>query len=290
LNRLHVAMPKPRDNVERPPFIPEGFVAKKSSMVVEGEEPKRLQKHIEQEELENYHFDDKALYFSVKDGEKHDIIPEIMNGKNIADYIDEDIFKNLEELEKEEELREAAGFYDSDDEEVNEEDEHMREVAKNIRKAKNIRLQEHRLKKTQGSNSSVLPRKASLRVTQFNKPLKRKMEEMDIDSDGEGMEDEDMEGENRTRSRSVAKKIRKKAKMEQSLARSESRRHKSLVTPRDKTGINPAKEDKVKQMAKLGQRKMNYAGKAGESDRHIHVKKPKHLFSGKRGVGKTDRR
>merc|ERR550519_439045 len=112
---------------------------------------------------------------------------------------------------------------------------------------------------------------------------------MDIDSEGEGMEDDDMD-ENRTRSRSVAKKIRKKAKMEQSLARSESRRHKSLVTPRDKTGINPAKEDKVKQMAKLGQRKMNYAGKAGESDRHIHVKKPKHLFSGKRGVGKTDRR
>merc|ERR1711962_693573 len=115
------------------------------------------------------------------------------------------------------------------------------------------------------------------------------MEEMEIDSDGEGMEDEDME-ENRTRSRSVAKKIRKKAKLEQSLARSESRRHKSLVTPRDKTGINPAKEDKVKQMAKLGQRMINYHGKAGESDRHIHAKMPKHLFSGKRGQGKTDRR
>merc|ERR1719427_993029 len=187
LNRLHVAMPKPRDNVERPPFIPEGLKEKKASMDLEDTAPRRLQKHIEQEELENYHFDDKSLYF-VKDGEKHDIIPEIMDGKNIADYIDDDIFRNLEEMEKEEELREAAGFYDSDDEEVDEEDEHMREVAKNIRKAKKIRLQEHRLKKTQGSNSSVLPRKASLRVTQFNKPLKRKMEEMDIDS--EGMEDE----------------------------------------------------------------------------------------------------
>jgi nucleolar GTP-binding protein len=32
------------------------------------------------------------------------------------------------------------------------------------------------------------------------------------------------------------------------------------------------------------------AGKAGESDRHIHEKKPKHLFSGKRKMGKTDRR
>merc|ERR1711872_1075641 len=87
LNRLHVAMPKPRDNVERPPFIPEGLKEKKAAMDLEDAAPRRLQKHIEQEELENYHFDDKALYFSVKDGGKHDIIPEIMNGKNIADYI-----------------------------------------------------------------------------------------------------------------------------------------------------------------------------------------------------------
>merc|ERR1712032_1021322 len=31
-------------------------------------------------------------------------------------------------------------------------------------------------------------------------------------------------------------------------------------------------------------------GKAGESDRRILEKKPKHLYSGKRGMGKTDRR
>jgi len=285
LNRLHVAMPKPRDNIERPAYVPDGWVEKKSAMQVEGAPPKRLQKHIEQEELENYHFDDKALYF-VKDGEKHDIIPEILDGKNIADYIDDDIFANLEALEKEEELREAAGFYDSDDEEVSPEDMEMREVAKNIRKAKNIRLQEHRMKKTQGSNSSVLPRKASLKVKAFNnKPMKRKMSEMEIDSEGEMM-DEDA----RPRSRSVVKKERKKAKLEQSLARSESRSHKSLVTPRDKTGFSEEGKEKIKKMTKLGQRKMNYAGKAGESDRHIQCKKPKHLFSGKRKSGKTDRR
>jgi len=75
---------------------------------------RKLQKHLEQELLEEYKFDDKALYF-VKDEEKYDIIPEIINGKNIADYIDEDIFDKLEQLEKEEELKEAAGVYESDD-------------------------------------------------------------------------------------------------------------------------------------------------------------------------------
>ena len=75
---------------------------------------KKLQKHLEQELLEEYKFDDKALYF-VKDDEKYDIIPEIINGKNIADYIDADIFDKLEQLEKEEELREAAGVYNTDE-------------------------------------------------------------------------------------------------------------------------------------------------------------------------------
>lgn len=76
--------------------------------------PKKLQKHYEQELLEDYKFDDRALYF-VKDEEKYDIIPEIINGKNIADYIDAEIFEKLEQLEKEEEMREAAGVYDTDE-------------------------------------------------------------------------------------------------------------------------------------------------------------------------------
>ena len=47
---------------------------------------------------------------------KSDIIPEIMDGKNIADFIDPDIMAKLEELEAEEEQREAAGEYDENPE------------------------------------------------------------------------------------------------------------------------------------------------------------------------------
>jgi nucleolar GTP-binding protein len=43
---------------------------------------------------------------------KSDIIPEIMDGKNIADFIDPDIVEKLEALEREEEVLEAEGFYD----------------------------------------------------------------------------------------------------------------------------------------------------------------------------------
>ena len=40
----------------------------------------------------------------------------------------------------------------------------------------------------------------------------------------------------------------------------------------------------------LGSRMLNYHGKAGEADRRILTPMPKHLFAGKRGKGKTDRR
>ena len=49
----------------------------------------------------------------MKNDEKYDVIPEIIDGKNIADYIDQDIFEKLEQLEREEEFRENVGVYDS---------------------------------------------------------------------------------------------------------------------------------------------------------------------------------
>jgi len=47
-----------------------------------------------------------------------DIIPEIVNGKNIADFVDPDIAEKLEALEREEEKLEAEGYYQSDSDEV----------------------------------------------------------------------------------------------------------------------------------------------------------------------------
>ena len=45
---------------------------------------------------------------------KFDIMPEILDGKNVADFIDPDIEEKLEALEREEERLEAEGFYDSE--------------------------------------------------------------------------------------------------------------------------------------------------------------------------------
>ena len=49
---------------------------------------------------------------------KQDVIPELWQGKNIADFIDPDILEKLDALEREEEKLEAEGFYESESEMV----------------------------------------------------------------------------------------------------------------------------------------------------------------------------
>lgn len=47
---------------------------------------------------------------------------------------------------------------------------------------------------------------------------------------------------------------------------------------------------KARKMSKSAQRPMQRNSRKGEGDRHVPDLKPKHLFTGKRGIGKTDRR
>jgi len=47
---------------------------------------------------------------------------------------------------------------------------------------------------------------------------------------------------------------------------------------------------KAKKLAKVVQRQMNLSAKKGEADRRILTSKPRHLFVGKRKLGKTNRR
>jgi nucleolar GTP-binding protein len=49
---------------------------------------------------------------------KEDVIPEIMDGKNVADFIDPDIAEKLDALEREEERLIAEGFYETEEDMV----------------------------------------------------------------------------------------------------------------------------------------------------------------------------
>ena len=102
LNRLHVAQPKPRDAVSRPAVIPHS-VALNRMKKADGS-----LKIVTEKEMQDanggagvYSADLRKDYQLDDDSWKYDIMPEIFNGKNVADFIDPEIDERLAELERE---------------------------------------------------------------------------------------------------------------------------------------------------------------------------------------------
>ena len=287
VNRLHLATPVPRDTKERPPFIPPTVLAKRQAVADGKLLPKRqLERDIELEMADDYTLDLKKRYLLPNDEEKYDVIPEIWEGKNIADYIDPDIMQKLQELEEEEELKEAAGEYESEEED--EETIQARELLEKIRKRREfLRRQSHA---ERSRNHPSIPR--PLRANQLLKRRSRSMEaKMDVERADSDDDDDAMDTDGLPK-RVVGKK--RKREESRSVTRSKSHstvRSRSLVPPRDLSGVRDMTQyNTVRKKMKRAQKTFARASKKGEADRRIHSKMPKHLFAGKRKMGKTRQR
>ncbi|XP_054266710.1 nucleolar GTP-binding protein 1 [Macrosteles quadrilineatus] len=281
LNRLRVAFPKQRDDKDRPPCIPENVIIKKQQQA-EKSRKRKLERDIEVELGDDYVLDLKKNY-DIPEDYKYDIIPEIWEGHNIADYIDPDIFKKLAELEQEEALREEAGMYAVPKIELDETMKEIRELAQKIRDKKVIMKQEARLVKN--STKPVTPRTSTAKVRERSVGrLREQMSQLGVD-----VEDNEEAHFKRTRgrSKSLSRPPVKRMRME-----SEPRARSMSRPPRDQSGVkDPAVRSKLKKVAhKAISKKVGKKGLKGEADRFIGNKMPKHLYSGKRKLGKTDRR
>lgn len=285
LNRLHIAQPQKRDERVRAPFIPEGVIQRMESMQVSNteEQPakKKTERDLEIELEEDYHLDLRKTWALANNDERYDVLPEIYRNKNVADFIDPDIMKKLEELEREEEAREQAGYYDIEESEDDEETTAIRKLAKKIRYKRQVIIGEARSKK-QARRTPSVPRP---KLPVARERLENTMSGLGIDMDNK--EDSHYVAKiHETRSRSLKRPETKRQRED-----SEGNVRSSSKVPRDQSGIrdvNMAKKAKI--LAKVGQRKTTANARTGEADRRIFVKKPKHLFAGKRSIGKTDRR
>lgn len=293
LNRVHVAMPAPRDQKERTPFIPESVLQareKKTKKQNEGEteteeDPmevtkKKLEKDIEAELEDDYSLDLNKNKDLENDEWKYDKIPQFWEGYNVADFVDPDILKKLEELEAEEEEREKNGFYKLD---IQEEDEAMKEIhrlAQKIREKKIINAINARIDKPRGK--AVMPRATKKRERERSvSRLRTEFEDLGVD-----MSEVDGCHFTRTRSTSRSRPPLKKARMD-----SEGRVRSSSKPPRDQSGVRDLKmAKKMKKIGKKAQNARNKDGRKGEGDRHVYDLKPKHLFAGKSGLGSSNRR
>lgn len=303
LNRLSVAVPVARDSVQRGVSIPESVIEAQKNGTSAVVVPRVLQKDKMNANggAGVYSFDFTEHYKGMlKDDDwTKDVIPEIWNGKNIADFIDPDILKRLDALEKEEDEAMANAPMDmEDDEDVSDLDDEQKDKLARIRNKKAIIVADHRMNKNK--NRSSLPRKALAKLRSLT-DTKKELESLGVDTshmkhaeavaakrksnddsrgrkrDREEMEDVEMEDVDTGRGRS------------KSAIRSKSRnRSQSLVAPRDQSGfVDEAAVAEARRVARLSQRKENKKAKAGESDRHSTPKLAKWQNSGKRKNGTT---
>ncbi|GMF28791.1 unnamed protein product [Phytophthora lilii] len=304
LNRLSVAMPVARDDVKREITIPESVIAAR-------ENPNSVAPRVLLKDKMNsnggagvYSYNFKEHYKGMlrNDDWTQDAIPEIWNGKNIADFVDPDILKRLEALEQEEDEAMANNAPMDEDEEMSDLDEEQQDKLARIREKKAIIVAEHRQNKNK--NHSTVSRKVRAKLRSLT-DTKKELEALGVDtshmkhaeavvakrkageeSRGRKRERDDMDVDMEDATESSDLRVRARAK---SALRSKSKnRSQSLVTPRDQSGFgSEAAMAGAKRATRFTQRKAAKMGRAGEADRISVPKLAKWQNSGKRGQGST---
>ncbi|CAH0015537.1 unnamed protein product [Clonostachys rhizophaga] len=289
MSRIHVATPMGGQTLES--FIPE---AAKNRKKYDKNDPERrkLAKDVEEENggAGVHNVDMRADWILENPDWKYDAIPEIFDGKNVYDFIDPDIEAKLAALEEEEERLEQEGFYESDEDIDDEEAAEILAKAEQIEEQIALTRNEAKMRKTKLKNQAIIPRKLQ----------KKKLSELDDALDRRGVDTTDIMERARSKSRPRGRSMtRSRAGTEDADAmdvdstprdrlRSKSR---APTTNRREDGVqDEATRSKVDRLAKLHQKKMNRMARQGEGDRHTTASLTKHLVTGKRGMGKTQRR
>ena len=318
LSRIYVALPAPRPGApagvaSRPAVIPPGIALARAAR--DAGQPRRRTEKDEQEAHGGagvYRADLCKTYLLADEDWKHDIMPEILDGKNVFDFVDPDIEQRLAELEAEEDAQqaeaEAAGMADGgeEDEEALTAEEEV--LLARVRARKATLIASHRRAKAAQDNAPVLPRRA-------NAERRLNTDSMAAALSGMGMDP--TRAVERARGRSASrmgrnappsKRHRSAGGVEGDTAmeggveelpakRLHSNRSRSLSRGPDRArsesrpgeGFKDGPQKvKAQKMSDKAQRLRNKLAKAGEADRVILTKMPKHLFSGKRSNGTND--
>ena len=276
-SRIHVT--KVSVSAARPPFIPDSVISKRAAVAAGMEEARDSEKSLQEKQggAGAYNVDFRKEWNLKKAEWQYDAVPEIMDGMNVADWIDADIDRKLAELEAEEE---ALMWGDQDDEA---ETKQYKEVQKTLAAVHSVVEQqklENRIRRNL-SRKAIVRRKNKVDVADAESNLALMGVEVDSLAHratkrkrAHTMDDSDM--------LDMSQVAPKKTKRSTHRVAGSDRRAAGASKPTVQAGAELHKRLKTKQL--------NREGHKGEADRFISIAKPKHLFSGKRGIGKTDRR
>ncbi|KAL7722134.1 Nucleolar GTP-binding protein 1 [Entamoeba marina] len=302
LNKLRVTMPKKRDDISRPAVVPHEI--KNNDMDEVEEELTTCQKELIrlENDYEAYcrgevpwqeYMKERHKYLLENDEWKYDVIPEIVDGMNIADYIDADIEAKLEELEKEEqqELLTAALEFD-DTMKLSEEDQKLYEE---LVEAQSILKEVSKVKKGKEGNRIELMTRGRSRDA-----LKEHLEDLGIESSIADEKVKTLKSKSRSRTKSVKRGRDVPFMDEESMSKEDGRsrsrsnerlrrRSNSLIRKGEEIAMGKQEQrDKAERLRRKAINVLHRQNRTGESDRKHDDLKPKHLFMGKRSNGTHD--
>lgn len=134
-----------RDTKNRQSFLPENYVQKE-----------QREKITTLKDLQEKHGGAGVFSFPLqehfildKSEWKYDFVPEIMDGKNIADFVDPEILQKLEQLEKEEEMMD--NILENQDEMEDEVDEEFEDALGEVKGKRSILRLEHKMNRNKRS-------------------------------------------------------------------------------------------------------------------------------------------
>ena len=320
LDKIYIAKPTQiRDNRKRTPNIPQSFIEEKKIKLNEKKDEKideekflredninDLEKKVDnkfKEVIEAnggtgiYYFPLREEFKLENPDWKYDIWPEFMDGKNVFDFVDKDILKKVQELEKEEEEilnREDKGLGLDNDENMDDGEESS-ELSEDLIEAHDKLMQDlktikerHKLVKRSKLPSKLVGESATDKFMAEVRPdLKAKAEKIKLLSHKMRREQKDKVRNNLKKDAGIGEMDEISDEMD---IEEEDQKvvKKKKISEKESAKVTHEKNKIVQRLQKKIQKKFDKNLQINETDRRIDSKKQKFFNTGKRGIGKTD--
>ena len=320
LDKIYIAKPTQiRDNRKRTPNIPQSFIEEKKIKLNEKKDEKNDEEKFLREDNINdlekkvdnkfkevieanggtgiYYFPLREEFKLENPDWKYDIWPEFMDGKNVFDFVDKDILKKVQELEKEEEEilnREDKGLGLDNDENMDDGEESS-ELSDDLIEAHDKLMQDlktikerHKLVKRSKLPSKLVGESATDKFMAEVRPdLKAKVEKIKLLSHKMRRDQKDKVRNNLKKDAGIwdMDEISDEMDIEEE---DQKVVKKKKISEKESAKVTHEKNKIVQRLQKKIQKKFDKNLQINETDRRIDSKKQKFFNTGKRGIGKTD--
>ena len=322
LDKIYIAKPTQiRDNRKRTPNIPQSFLEEKKMKL----DAKQKEKFDEEKFLREDNINDlekkidnkfkdvieanggTGIYyfplreeFKLENPEwKYDIWPEFMDGKNVFDFVDKDILKKVEALEREEEeiLQKGDKGLNMDNDEDMNDGEESSELSEDLIEAHDKLMQDlktikerHKLVKRSKLPSRLIGESATDKFMAEVRPdLKQKAEKIKLLSQKMRREQKDKVRNNLKKDAGIDEEENIEDSDDMDIEEEDKKIvKKKKISEKESAKIKHEKNKIVQRLQKKIQKKFDKNLQINETDRRIDSKKQKFFNTGKRGIGKTD--